>query len=246
MTTQKPDSAAVEALDKRLRWRSVSIVVFALFMVLLAVVAGWALLSPPRFVSGLPPDDAARAAQALLGPPPIVGSGHLRLTSEFAGESAPGFALSSAQAHAAADAESLLAGVVARHPLDPRGHAALGHLDLARRLLDRAAARYRRAIDLAPHYGEARLGLAVALALKADATPDPLRQRGLRLEALAQCIAVDPADAAHAAALYDRAWLAADVGRAKEADAAAARYWALDATSPWAVRLHERIVGKVR
>lgn len=245
-STSLPPAATTTELDRRLKWSSLSIVMFGLSMVLLASIAGWALLAPPRIVTGLPADDAARAAQALLGSEPIVGSGHLRFQSALTGESAPGFTLTRAQAVAAARAESLLNGVVARHRLDARGYAALGHLDLARRLLERAIPRYQRSIELSPHFGEARVGLAVALALKADATGDPLVRRSLRLQALAQCIAVDAPDPAHEAALYDQAWLSADVGRMTGARRAAERYWAIDPSSAWAERLRARIEGGSR
>ena len=85
----------------------------------------------------------------------------------------------------------------------------------------RAIARYRRACELSPHYGEGRLGAGVALALEAERTDEPWQARALRLQAIAQFAMVDSLDEEYALALYDRARVLADVGRTAEA-----RFWA--------------------
>src|SRR6185436_16698024 len=83
-------------------------------------------------------------------------------------------------------AESLLILALRRHPDDPRLHAAIGHLDLVRQRTNHAEQRYLAAIDLAPHHDEARLGLGVTLARRAELEPDPFRERRLQLRAIAQ------------------------------------------------------------
>jgi hypothetical protein len=101
-------------------------------------------------------------------------------------------------------------------------------LDLAAHDYARAAGRYRRACELAPHYGEGRLGAGVALALAADVTPDPWQSRALRLQAIAEFAMVDSVDLEYPMALFDRALLLHATDRPGEAAFYAARYFALD------------------
>jgi hypothetical protein len=75
-----------------------------------------------------------------------------------------------------------------------------------------AEAGYRRACDIARHYPNARLGLGVTLALEADHATDPFAARGLRLRAVAQLRAVDPAHPDAVDALYDLAWVLLKLG----------------------------------
>jgi hypothetical protein len=121
-----------------------------------------------------------------------------------------------------------------RHRNDPRSLAALAALDMATRNYARAASRYRRACELAPHYGEARLGAGVALAVTADHTPEPWQARALRLQAVAQFAMVDSLDTEFPLALYDRALVLADVGRTTEGAFYAARYLAREPEGPHA------------
>jgi len=121
--------------------------------------------------------------------------------------------------------------------------AALGALALARHDYTAAATRYREACERAPHYGEGRLGWGVALALDASRTADPWQRRALTLRAIAQFAAVDASLPEYPHALYDRARLLAEVGRATEARTMADRYLALDPSGPWAERLRSELGG---
>jgi len=145
-----------------------------------------------------------------------------------------------ARVHAA---EQALAHYTRRHPGEPRVRAALGALALARHDYTAAATRYREACERAPHYGEGRLGWGVALALDASRTADPWQRRALTLRAIAQFAAVDASLPEYPHALYDRARLLAEVGRATEARTMADRYLALDPSGPWAERLRSELGG---
>ncbi|MBI5711738.1 MAG: hypothetical protein HZC42_15755 [Candidatus Eisenbacteria bacterium] len=93
-----------------------------------------------------------------------------------------------------------------------------------------------------PQYLQKLGGIAgVTLALEAAAEPDPLRQRGLRLEAIAQLAAVRPEDAVYDAALYDRALLLARVGRHDEARRMADEFATREPGSAWAERLRQAV-----
>jgi hypothetical protein len=96
-------------------------------------------------------------------------------------------------------------------------------------------------LDLAPSYGEARLGLGVTLALRAAAEGDDARARGLRLRAISQFAAVPKADPCYQAALYDRVLLLPGVGQADEARRWAREYLTRDSASAWAVVLRREL-----
>lgn len=215
--------------------------IFLAMLAGLGLVAALSLLTPKRTITGLPDDPDARSAAALVRERFRMGAGALRFRSSLTGEAWPGWPFSVADAAAAAQAEAMLERARARRPLDPRLVASLAHLDVGRRRLTRAEDRYRRALVLVPHYGEARLGLGVALALRAENDADPLEQRSLRLQALAQFAAVLPADPEYPDALHDRALLAALVGREPEAERWAREYLLHDSTSTWAESLAARV-----
>jgi len=226
-----PIPIPVAELDRKLKWGFIPIVVFAAWMVLLAVMAALSLLRTPAPTTGLPADADVVAARSLVAGrfPPTPGPFLFRAT--LLGDPAPAGTLALETLQRAARAESLLERAARRHPLDGRVPAALASLDLARGTYARAAHRYQRALDLAPHYPEARLGLGAALALAAESQANPLERRGERLKAIAQFAAVEPGQAGDREALYDRAWLEVEVGRRDEAHAAALRYFAADSTS---------------
>ena len=226
-------------VERRLQWRFAPILLFVAMMAGLAAVAAVSLLAPRRTVSGIPGDTDAQAAFVLMRGQAPAGMGALRFRSELTGEAGPGD--SEPVPAAAAEARTLLARAQARRPLDARLPAALAHLDLARRMLAHAERGYRRALILAPHYGEARLGLGVALVLRAESEPDPLEQRSLRLQAVAQFAAVSGDDPVHAHALYDRAVLLARVGRRAEAERRADEYLRRYGGSAWAESLAARL-----
>ena len=129
----------------------------------------------------------------------------------------------------------------ARNPRDPRFDCLFGHLELAGGALERAAGRYRAALAFAPRYGEARLGLGVALARQATHATNEPEARGLTLQAIAQLAAVEEGDRFHLPALYNRALLLGRVGREPEARRWAARYVELDPGSDWAERLRHAL-----
>jgi len=228
-----------DEIERRLQWRAAPVLVFLAMLVGLAVLAAVSLFSRPLLPSGLPDDPDVLAARSLLEHRVAAAPADLRFENTLLGE--PAHAPNTARQRALVDrAAGLLARARARHPRDARMIAACAHVALARRRFAEAERDYRAALDLAPHYGEARLGLGVLLAERAEREPHPLRARGLRLRATAQFAAVDPADSAYLAALYDRVVMLERVGRRQEAQQRAQAYLARDAASAWAQRLRQR------
>ncbi len=225
--------------ERRLRWRVAPLLFFLAMMVVLAGVAAVSLLAPRRTVSGIPGDTDAQAAVALMRGQAPAAMGALRFHSELTGEAVPGD--SGPFPATAAEARELLARAQARRPLDARLPAAIAHLDLAQRKLASAERGYRGALILAPHYGEARLGLGVALVLRAEGEADPFEQRSLRLQAVAQFAAVKGDDPVYAHALYDRAVLLARVNRRAEAENHANEYLRRYGGDAWAESLPARL-----
>ncbi|HEY2954013.1 MAG TPA: hypothetical protein VGK89_02045 [Candidatus Eisenbacteria bacterium] len=229
----------LEEIEHRLRWRFVPLLVFAAMMLGLGAVAAISLLAPPRTVAGIPGDADVQAAFARIRGQRPIGLGELRFRSELTGEAEPGIA--QPDPAAAAEAQELLARAQARSPADARILTARAHLNLARHMYVHAERRYRRAVVLAPHFGEARLGLGVALALRAEGDADLLEQRALRLQAVAQFAAVAAGDPVHLHALYDRATLLERLGRRAEAERWAREYLRADGRSRWAQSLAARL-----
>jgi hypothetical protein len=229
---------ALEEIERRIRYRLLPLLIFLTMMLALAVTAAISLLVPRRTVTGVPRDIEAEAAFDLMQREPPPPTGALRFRAELFGASGSGGAQ---QPAVVAAATALLARAETRRPLDARLPAALAHLDLARRRFDHAERGYRRALLLAPGYGEARLGLGVALALHAEREADPLEQRSLRLQAIAQFAAVAASDPVREHALYDRVVLLADVGRRAEAQRRAADYLGRYRGSAWAESLTARV-----
>ena len=228
--TPPPIPIPVEELDRKLKWGFIPILVFAGWMLVLAVIAALSLMRAPRPTAGLPRDaDVAEAQALVLGRFPAPETYQWR--AELLGGFAPAGSLTLETLMRAARAETLLERAVARDPLDGRLQAALASLDLARGSYGRAVHRYQRALDLAPHYPEGRLGLGVALALEAEQQTNPLERRSEQLKALGQLGAVRAGQPGEREALYDRAWIEAQVGRRAESQASAARYFAVDSTS---------------
>ncbi len=221
----------------RLEGPAASIVTFLGVMLALAVLAVVSHLIPQHVVSGLPDDPAVHAARDLVHGRVAAGFEGLRFGSALTGEALQGRAISVAEPAPLARAESLLKVASGRQRLEPRLLAALGHLDLVQRRYEPAERRYRAALGLQAQCSEARLGLGVALAERALTEGDPLRARGLTLEAIAQFAAVGPESPEYPAALYDRALLLPRVGRGEEARRLARAYLALDPNGPWADRL---------
>jgi tetratricopeptide (TPR) repeat protein len=202
---------------------------------LIAAVVG--LVAEPKRPRGLPEHPAVSEAFALVRDGVQVTSGELRYRAAILGgegrdsTSVPGVAARLTHARA------LLERARREQPGDPRASAALGAIALAGHDHRRAEREFRRAVEAAPHYGEGRLGLGLALALRAEITPELWQARALRLQAVAQFAAVDPGDDAYAHATFDRALLLSRVGRAREGRRWAERYFTMDSTSAWAAAL---------
>jgi hypothetical protein len=243
MTEPAPAVAPVAEIERRLHWRVLAIGVFIALMAMLAAIAAVSVLVPPRLVAGLPDDADVTAARAILQARLPMRVGALRFRSALAGEAPPGAVFDAGEARLAERAVLLLERAHARHRSDPRLEVALAHLDLVRQRHGLAERRYRAVTDRGVDSPEARLGLGVALALQADAERDPPRVRALRLEAIAQLLAVDPRDSTYVVALYNRALLLDQVGRRLEALRVAREYAAVDSVSPWAGRLKQALGG---
>jgi tetratricopeptide (TPR) repeat protein len=121
--------------------------------------------------------------------------------------------------------------------------ATVAHLELAGQRLDDAMLHYHQALERSPHYGEARLGLGIALMTLSlrDADPDLVRKRAL--EALGQFANVDRGDPVYLAAFYDRVLLLTRVGRTREAARLLSREPAIPATGRWAERFRRLRAG---
>jgi hypothetical protein len=233
-------------IERRLHWRWIGLAGFPVMILALAVIAGVSLLVPPRRVAGLPDDPEVRSVAAALQGRLPVRAGGLRFRSALTGEAAPDARFDADAARLADESAAALARAAARHRGDTRLEVALAHLDLARLRVLPAERRYRAVTDRGLDAAEARLGLGLTLALEARTERDPLRARGIRLEALAQFVAVGRDDPAWPVALYDRALLLAELGRGAEAATTAREYLALDPSSPWAGRLRQALAAGAR
>jgi Flp pilus assembly protein TadD len=210
---------------------------FLVVLLALAAMAIATLRTPPRIITGLPEGTRVGHARAALGDRLRIESGELRFQAVLAGGAGE------ATASQVSSAETWILAAMAQQPFEPRLHAALACLDLATLRLETAERHYRDALELAPSYGEARLGLGVTLALRATAESDAARARGLWLRAIAQFAAVPMDDPCHEAALYDRVLLLMRVERAEEAKRWARVYLERDAFSPWAMVLIRELPG---
>jgi hypothetical protein len=237
-------AASSPAPARRWSWRSKPVLGFAAALTLLSSVAIGHLVTRERTLVGVPEDPNLDAARRLLdGSLPVGGDG-LRFVTALTGEPAGSAPVGSdpRALDRIATAERHVRSALERHPEDVRIQCALAAFDLAAQRYERAERRYRVITDRVPRYGEARLGLGMALALQAGVTGDEIVARRLALRAIAQFAAVDPADATYPVAVYDRAVMLHRVGRPAEARRWAAVYAALDPGSEWPRRL-ERLVG---
>ena len=207
-------------------WPIAPAIVFAVMLVSLTAVALISWLAPVRILTGLPEDPDVAAAKDLVASHVTVGGRDLRFVSSLgisSGRSEPeADPVVPDRAERSARAEAHLRVAQRRLRKDVRLIASLGHLALATDRLEVAERRYRKALDRAPNYGEARLGLGVALARRAETTGDEPAARTLRLLAIAQFAAVPERDPCHGIALANRIVLLRQVGRSSEADRLAA------------------------
>lgn len=229
-----PLPTPVAEFEKRLRWRVLPVVVFIGALLVLLVLATVSLVAPKRHPRGLPDDASVRAAAAGLAGRVTVRTDVLRWRASVLGGELRNQPADSAMRARLAQARESLRGTARG---GARTLAARAALDLALEDYAHAIARYRRACELAPHYGEGRLGAGVALALAAGRMAEPWQARALRLQAIAQFAMVDSLDDEYAMALYDRAHVLREVGREAEARFWAARAVAADPASEWSAAL---------
>jgi tetratricopeptide (TPR) repeat protein len=226
-------------LERRIKWPLVAVGAFLAGLLGLLVMVAVALFAPAPAIVGLPDDPDARAArEAVRGLTP-VGGGALRFQSALIAADSTARPITAADAWRIERARVLLERTRTRLPNDPRLVICLAHLDLARRLYEKAEARYRGALYFGDHCPDAHLGLGVTLALEAQLERDVVHARGLQLEAIAQFAAVRPRDEPWLAALYNRAALLGATGRHEEARRWARVYLEHDPASPWAQKLRE-------
>jgi tetratricopeptide (TPR) repeat protein len=226
----------------RLAWSRSATLLFTTLLLGLLVLGLWGWLAPVERPHGLPADRDFAAAQELMAGGLPLAVPDLVLSTTLAGEShwLPSDSLPIARLAAARDRLSRAAD---RHPDDPRVTVAIAHLELAGLRTNRAIAHYRQALDQSPHFGEARLGLGVALTAYSLVDSDPDRGRKHALEALGQFANVDAADPAHGAALYNRALLLSRVGRAGEGVRLLEREVAARPDGAWAERYRRLLAG---
>ena len=244
MSTMPPLPEPVAEFERRLKWRVLPTLLFIALLAGLLAMAVVSLTMQPKHPHGLPDDPDTRAAAAVLAGRVGPETDALRWRAAVLGGETEPRAASMAMHSLVAVARPALEVAHRRHRGDPRALAALAALDVAAHDYARAADRYRRACELAPHYGEGRLGAGVALALAADHTPEPWQSRALRLQAVAQFAMVDSVDDEYLLALYDRALVLTDVGRMREGAFYAARYWARDPAGPHAAALKAALAGR--
>lgn len=225
----------VAEFERRLRWRILPTLLFIVALVGLLALAVISLVLPKRHPSGLPDDAAVLAAAADVAGRVSVRTNEMRWRASLLGGEPPNRAPDRAMLERVVHARERLRG--ARHGGDARVLAARAALDLAAHDYPRAIARYRRACELAPHFGEGRLGAGVALALEADRTAEPWQARALRLQAAAEFAMVDSLDEEYPLALYDRARVLRELGREAEARFWAARAVAVEPAGRWAEAL---------
>lgn len=242
--TPMPRPAATPALPRlpaSLAWRPGPTLLFVgMLLTLLAIGLVVRSTVPPR-PAGLPDDPAVADARSMLAAGlPIPTDGYF-LVSALAGESPP-VAPEAIPLERLAAARGRLREAQSRHPADPRLVVAVAHVDLAAGRFEVAARAYRAALRSAAGYDEARLGLAVTLALQAEQEAEPIRARAKRLAALGQLANIartaEPSDdAVFGAALVNRLRLLRAVGRHDEAARTAARALAAGLPEPWADRV---------
>ncbi len=229
-----PPVAPSAALSRRFAWPALRVVGFLGLIGGLAVVALMSQIARPQLLTGLPDDADLRAAQDLMRNRTLPVEGSLRWTSALLGEGGTSGAFSTLDRQRAQRAGEYVASTQKRRAWDARVSSAAAALALVQSDYRGAERGYRAAIDRNAHYGEARLGLGVTLALRARFERGALRPRALLLAAIAQFAAVPARDPARPHALWNRAMLLREVGREDEARRVAAAYLLIDGKSTWA------------
>lgn len=228
---------AVQDIEKRIKWRASATIVFLFLMVSLLVVAALAIFAEPRSASGLPDDPDAARAHALLHDQVRMYGSDLRFRSALTGEWDPLTGVPAEQHSRLVEADRILGRLVRNHPLDPRAHAALAHTQLGLNELSSAEFHYRVALELAPYFSEAQLGLGLALAQHARLTEEPNLRKRRFLQAAGRFAAVPEDDPFFDCALHNRAIVLLSAGRTEEAEALARRAIESDPDGIWASQL---------
>jgi hypothetical protein len=229
--------------DASLAWSRSATVLFAGLLIGLLAVGLWSWLAPVAHPHGLPDDpDVARAREMMVDGLPRVVLPEFVLVTSLAGETR-WMPPDSVPVGRLAACRERIVRASDRHPGDVRLDATVAHLELAGQRLDDAMLHYRQALERSPHYGEARLGLGIAMVTLSlrDADPDLARKRAL--EALGQFANVDRVDPVYLAALYDRVLLLTYVGRTREAARLLDREPAIPNTGLWAARFRRLRAG---
>lgn len=232
---------AAREIERRLNWGALPAILFLVMLASLGAIAMYSTMARPRTAHGLPSDPDIDAARGMLEGRMRSPVQELRFASALGGEAAPAGGAGAGRDVLAA-ARERLERALERRPLDPRVLTALGHVELALRRGRAAESHYRLALEFAPHYGEARLGLGLVLAQRALRSAHAHERRRLQLRALAQFTAVRDGGTA-TSALYNRAVMSWMTGRREEARRLAAEYLAVDDGSPWAQQLRTTIGG---
>ena len=185
MTQPEDRAAPVGETERRIRRPFPPLVLFLVFMVGLAVVALIGNLRRQQLLTGLPDDAALHRAAELMHASVRAASDGLRFSSALTGE-LPGVREGRSASQAAArllaafliprssrDAQRIHEAVAliersARDSREPRLLASLACADLILGTLPRAERGYRGVLDRVPAYGEARLGLGMVLASRAE------------------------------------------------------------------------------
>lgn len=229
--------ATTAAIERRLNWRAVPLAVFVLLLALLAAIAMVQLRAPHVPLQGLPDTQEIRIARGLAHGRLLETAGPWRFYSSLLGDGAMFPTTTAETREAARQVGDLLLAAPAWARSDPRFPSATASLALLGGRHREAERLYRSVADRAPGYGEAQLGVGVALALRASKADSPRYRRSLQLAALAHLLAVAPEDPAYPAALYDRVMLLRAVGRHDDARRSAELYRLNDPSSAWALNL---------
>lgn len=245
MTTPSPmprsPGGRAPRLPASLAWRPGPTLLFVAMLLTLLAIGIAAKHSKPARPSGLPDDPGVADARSMLaGGLPIPTPDYFLVTT-LAGAS-PAVSPDSVPIGRLVAARGRLRDAELRHPGDPRLTVAIAHVDLAAGRFAAAERAYRAALRSASGYDEARLGLAVALALRSEQEAEPIRVRARRLAALGQLANIGHADAPGddpmlGAAVVNRLLLLHAVGRRDEAARVAAKALASGLAEPWADRV---------
>lgn len=229
-------SAAGPRLPASLAWRPGPTWIFVGMLLGLLMLGVIVQNSEPPRPAGLPDDVAVDEARAMLADGLPIPTREFFLVTTLAGV-APPVSPDSLPLGRLAAARARLLEAARRHPGDPRLTTSLAHVDLAAGRLAVAERSYYSVLRSSPGYGEARLGLAVTLALRAEEEVAPIRVRARRLAAIGQVANVERGDPAYGAAVVDRLLLLRLVGREAEAQRVAAEALAAGLDEQWAERV---------